>query len=120
MMVRNLSSWRWPGLGLQAEFAGAPPVGIQDRFEQQRRTDALQQMDIWNDAMAADESRKVTLGRQELDLLEKVDDLLVVGPDQAGVAVELLGQRDQHTEVGGFRKLGQFQSLDLSYPPRLQ
>jgi hypothetical protein len=44
--------------------------------------------------VAADDPREVASPGQDLDFLEKVDRLLVVGANAASVAIEILGKRD--------------------------
>src|SRR6266436_29270 len=63
------------------EFAGADSVGFEHRFQQRRRRERAQQLDIWNHAVAADEAGEVFRARQEIHFLEEVERFYVVGID---------------------------------------
>jgi hypothetical protein len=59
--------------------------------------------------VAADEAGEIARARKEIDFLEKSKDLVVICAGAFSETIQLLGERDLYSEVGGLGKLGELQ-----------
>src|SRR5688572_3482767 len=86
-------------------------VGSLNCVKDFRATQALQQFDIWQYAVPADDSGEVLHRGEKADLLVEGDNFLVIGTDLVGVSFDLLGPGDHQAEVGRFRELRELRSF---------